>query len=117
MFYGTKREKNKLSDRLTGVYTLLFAVILLVLSVGIFFLAFQFLIQKQSSNLSVTAELVSDHLMEEIEENESLSNPEILIEQDNDQYLSIFVYDNRSIHYSTSGYYLVLQIFIYHLFT
>lgn len=94
MFYGIKRAKSKLSDRLTGVYTLLFAVILFVLSVGVFFFAFQFLIQKQSSNLSVTAELISDHLVEEIEENEPLSSPEILEEQNNDQYLSIFVYDS-----------------------
>jgi signal transduction histidine kinase len=94
MFYGIKRAKSKLSDRLTGVYTLLFAVILFVLSAGVFFFAFQFLIQKQSSNLSVTAELISDHLVEEIEENEPLSSPEILEEQNNDQYLSIFVYDS-----------------------
>lgn len=94
MFYGIKRAKSKLSDRLTGVYTVLFAVILLALSIGVFFVAFQFLIQKQSSNLSITAELMSDHLVEEVEEKESLSNPEILEEQNNDQYLSIFIYDS-----------------------
>jgi hypothetical protein len=33
---------------------------------------------------------MSDHLIEEIEENEPLSSPEILEEQNNDQYLSIF---------------------------
>lgn len=94
MFYGIKRAKSKLSDRLTGVYTILFAVILFILSVGVFFIAFQFLIQKQSDNLSITTELMSDHLIEEIEENEPLSSPEILVEQNNDQYLSIFVYDS-----------------------
>ena len=94
MFYGIRRAKSKLSDRLTGVYAVLFAVILLALSIGVFFVAFQFLIQKQSSNLSITAELMSDHLVEEIEENESQSNPEILEEQNNDQYLSIFIYDS-----------------------
>lgn len=94
MFYGIKRTKSKLSDRLTGVYTILFAVILFILSVGVFFIAFQFLIQKQSGNLSITTELMSDHLIEEIEENEPLSSPEILVEQNNDQYLSIFVYDS-----------------------
>jgi len=94
MFYGIKRTKSRLSDRLTGVYTILFAVILFILSVGVFFIAFQFLIQKQSSNLSITTELMSDHLIEEIEENEPLSSPEILVEQNNDQYLSIFVYDS-----------------------
>ena len=94
MFYGIKRAKSKLSDRLTGVYTIMFAVILFILSVGVFFIAFQFLIQKQSGNLSITTELMSDHLIEEIEENEPLSSPEILVEQNNDQYLSIFVYDS-----------------------
>ena len=94
MFYGIKRAKSRLSDRLTGVYTILFAAILLLLSVGVFFIAFQFLIQKQSSNLSITTELMSDHLIEEIEENEPLSGSDILVEQNNDQYLSIFVYDS-----------------------
>ena len=42
MFYGIKRAKSKLSDRLTGVYTIMFAVILFILSVGVFFIAFQF---------------------------------------------------------------------------
>ena len=93
MCYGIKRAKSKLSDRLTGVYTVLFAVILFALSVGVFFIAFQFLIQKQSGNLSITAELMSAHLVEEMEENEPLSNPEILEEQNIDPYLSIFVYD------------------------
>ena len=95
MFYGIKRAKSKLSDRLTGVYTILFAVILFILSVGVFFIAFQFMIQKQSSNLSITTELMSDHLIEEIEENEPLSSPEILEEQNNDQYLSIFIFDSE----------------------
>ncbi len=95
MFYGIKRTKSRLSDRLTGVYTILFAVILFILSVGVFFIAFQFLIQKQSSNFSITTELMSDHLIEEIEENEPLSSSEILVEQNNDQYLSIFIYDTN----------------------
>ena len=94
MYYGIKRIKSKLSDRLTGVYTILFAAILFILSIGVFLIAFQFLIQKQSSNLSITTELMRDHLIEEVEENEPLSGPEILVEQNNDQYLSIFVYDS-----------------------
>ncbi len=93
MSFGTKRTKNKLSDRLSAVYALLFAVMLFLLSIGIFFLAFQFLIKKQSSNLTITMELISDHLVEEIEEGEPLSDQEILEEQNNDPYLSIFIYD------------------------
>ncbi len=93
MFYETKRAKSKLSDRLTTVYTLLFTVVLLLLSIGIFLTAFQFLLKKQASALAITAELISDHLIEEIEEDESLSNQEILEEQNNDPLLSIFIYD------------------------
>lgn len=93
MFYGIKRAKNKLSDRLTRVYTLLFTVILLLLSIGVFLSAFQFLIRKQSGNLSITTALLCDNLIEEVEENESLSNPEVLQEQNSDPYLSIFIYD------------------------
>lgn len=93
MSFGIKRAKNKLSDRLTAVYALLFAVMLFLLTIGVFFSAFQFLIKKQSSNLVITMELISDHLVEEIEEGEPLSNQEILEEQNNDPYLSIFIYD------------------------
>jgi len=93
MSFATKHAKNKLSARLTAVYGLLFAVMLFLLSIGIFFLAFRFLIKKQSSNLTITMELISDHLVEEIEEGEPLSNQEVLEEQNNDPYLSIFLYD------------------------
>lgn len=93
MSFGTKRVKNKLSDRLTAVYALLFAIMLFLLTIGVFFSAFQFLIKKQSSSLVITTELISDHLVEEIEEGEPLSNQEILEEQNNDPYLSIFIYD------------------------
>ncbi len=93
MSFGTKRAKNKLSDRLTAVYALLFAIMLFLLTIGVFFSAFQFLIRKQSTNLAITIELISDHLVEEIEEGEPLSNQEILEEQNNDPYLSMFIYD------------------------
>ena len=66
MFYGIKRAKSRLSDRLTGVYTLLFRCDSYSCSqIGVFLIAFQFLIQKQSSNLAITTELMSDHLIEE----------------------------------------------------
>jgi len=71
----------------------LFVVILLLISVGVFLSAFQFLVKKQSSNLSVTMALISDHLIEEIEEGEPLSTPEVLEEQNNDANLSIYIYD------------------------
>ena len=92
MFYGIKRVKNRLSERLTGIYSLLFAIVLFLLSVGVFFAAFHFLLQKQTNNLRVTTELIHDHLIEEIEENESLANSEMLQEQNNDPYLSIYIY-------------------------
>ena len=75
------------------VYSLLFAVMLLLLTIGVFFFAFQFSIKKQSANLITTTELISDHFVEEIEENEPLSSQKILEEQNNDPYLSIFIYD------------------------
>ncbi len=92
MCYGTKRAKSKLSDRLTGVYTLLFSIILLLLSIGVFFTAFQFLVQRQLSNLVVTTQLMGDNLIEETEENEDLSSLEIFEELMNDPNLSAFVY-------------------------
>ena len=95
MSFATRHGKSKLSNRLTRVYALLFSAIFFVLSIIIFFLAYRFLVQKQWNHLVNSAELISDNLLEEIEENEELSSPEMLHELDSDPNLSIFVYSDQ----------------------
>lgn len=94
MLYGTRHGKSKLSTRLTRVYAVLFSAIFLLLSAGVFLLAFRFLIQKQWDHLVNTMELIGDNLMEEVEEGDLLENHEILEEFNVDPNLSIFIYNN-----------------------
>lgn len=95
MSNGTKHPGSKLSNRLAALYAALFSGIFLLLSVGIFLLAYKFLVQKQWDHLKNTMELVNDHLIEEVEEGESLSEPEILQELNADSNLSLFLYDSN----------------------
>ncbi len=94
MSYATKHGKSKLTNRLTRSFALLFSAIFLMISVGVFFLAFRFLLQKQWDHLGNTLELISDNLVEEVEEGESLSSHELLEELNVDSNLSIFIYNN-----------------------
>lgn len=94
MSYATKRAKSKLSNRLTKVYAALFSAIFFLLSVGVFLLAYRFLVQKQWDHLMNTMELIGDNLIEEVEEGESLTSQEVLEELNADTNLSIFIYDN-----------------------
>ena len=95
MSYGTKHARSKLSNRLTRVYAALFSVIFFSLSVGVFLLAYQFLLEKQWDHLMNTMQLIGDNLIEEIEEGETLSNHEVLSELNVDPNLSIFIFDNE----------------------
>ena len=94
MSYGTKHARSKLSNRLTRVYAALFSVIFFSLSVGVFLLAYQFLLEKQWDDLIKTMQLIEDNLVEEMEEGEDLSSPEVLSELNVDPHLSIFIFGN-----------------------
>jgi len=94
MSFETKRAKSKLTSRLTRVYAALFSAIFFVLSALVFLLAYRFLLQNQYNHLVNTMGLISDNLLEEIEEGESLTSPEVMDELNVDQNLSIFLYSN-----------------------
>lgn len=91
MLFGIKRAKDKLTNRLTRVYAGLFAAILLLLTAMVFILAYQFLTNRQTENLRTTLELTGDHIVEEIEEGESIADPEVLAEQNTNGNLSFFI--------------------------
>ena len=106
MSFATKRVKSKLSNRLTRVYAALFSAIFFVLSALVFLLAYRFLLQHQYDHLFNTSQLIGDALVEEVEEGESLSSPEILEELNVDSNLSILIFDrdnkliNRVLNFS-----------------
>jgi heavy metal sensor kinase len=95
MSFATKHARSKLSSRLTRVYAALFCAIFFVMSVFVFLLAYRFLVQRQHDHLVNTMELIGDNLLEELEEGESLSSPEVLQELNVDPNLSIFIYDEE----------------------
>lgn len=95
MSFATKHAKSKLSSRLTRVYAALFCAIFFVLSVFVFLLAYRFLVQRQHDHLVNTMQLIGDNLLEELEEGESLSSPEVLKDLNVDPNLSIFIYNNN----------------------
>ena len=97
MSFATKRVKSKLSNRLTRVYAALFSAIFFVLSALVFLLAYRFLLQHQYDHLINTSQLIGDALLEEVEEGESLSSPEILEEVNVDSNLSILIFDRDNV--------------------
>lgn len=82
MLYGKKRKtkKGKLSGRLARTYASFFAGLLFVLSVAIFFSLSGFLIDRQKQYIVNTIELVSDQIVEEIYEGDTLDDDRILAE-------------------------------------
>jgi heavy metal sensor kinase len=82
MLYGKKRKtkKGKLSGRLARAYASFFAGLLFVLSVAIFFSLSGFLIDRQKQYIVNTIELVSDQIVEEIYEGDTLDDDRILAE-------------------------------------
>ncbi len=94
MSYGIKHAKSKLTNRLTKVYAALFSAIFFLLSVGVFLLAYRFLLQKQWDHLVNTMQLINDNVLEEIKEGESLDSSELLSELNVDPNLSIYIFDN-----------------------
>lgn len=82
MSYGKKHKTRKgtLSKRLARTYAAFFAGLLFVLSVAIFFSLSGFLIDRQKQYIVNTIELVSDQIVEEIYEGDTLDDDRILAE-------------------------------------
>lgn len=95
MSFETKRVKSKLSNRITRTFAALFSAIFFALSVGVFLLAYQILLQKQTDHLNNAAILIGDNLIEEIEEGEALSGTSVLDTLNSDYNLSIFIFNNE----------------------
>lgn len=93
MSFGIKREKDKLALRLTRSYAGLFAAVFLLLTAMVYLVFYRFLIRTQSQNLATTLELTVDHILEEMEEGEAITDPGVLEEQNTSTNLSFYVQD------------------------
>lgn len=92
MSFADKR-KHSLSSRLTASYALLFSALLLILTIAVFLSAYFFLTKRQAESLSFTGELIADHIIEELEEGETLSEPDLLEELNSDRDMNLALYD------------------------
>ena len=94
MCFGTGRAKGKLSARLTRSFGGMFLAVLMLLSALVFFLAYSFLIQKQKDSLVTSADLISDHIVEELHEGEALDDRRIMEEQNTNTFLNLYLLDD-----------------------
>lgn len=95
MFSGINKIKDKLPWRLAKAYGAMFFAVLFVLSAVIFLLAYSFLIQKQKDNIVTSAELISDHIVEELHEGEKITDRSIMEEQNTNTLLNLYLVDNE----------------------
>ncbi len=97
MSYGKKHrtKKGTLSKRLARTYALFFAAILFVLSIAIFFSLSGVLINRQKQYIVNTIELVSDQIVEEIYEGETLDGESILTEFNINWNLNMLLFDTE----------------------
>ena len=94
MCFGINRSKGKLSTRLTHSFGAMFLAVLIALSVVVFILAYSFLIQKQKDNIVTSMELISDHIVEELHEGESITDRGIMDEQNTNTLLNLYLLDD-----------------------
>ncbi len=92
MLFGTGK-KGTLSARLTRTYAAMFALVLALLSIMVFFVAYSFLVNKQKESLLTTMDLTGDHIIEELQEGETLTRRGILEEQNTNVNLNLYLYD------------------------
>lgn len=92
MSYGIDNS-NTLTKRLARSYGLMFFAVLAALSVAVFFTAYSFLVQKQKDALVTSAELIADHIVEELREGEALTDRGIMEEQNTNVLLNLYLAD------------------------
>lgn len=97
MSSAINKTKSRLSLRLTRSFGGMFICVLVALSVIVFALAYGFLIQKQKDNLLTTAELISDHIVEELHEGEPLYGRGVMEEQNTNAYLNLYLFDTNGV--------------------
>ncbi|MEG1525458.1 MAG: ATP-binding protein [Clostridia bacterium] len=95
MSFEKTHKGGSLSHRLAIVYAILFISILLILSVSVFFVAYRFLVRRQTQNMKSVITLVADQIVEELHEGDSLTDPLLLAEQNTNMNLNMYLRDPR----------------------
>jgi len=93
MFSAARRKKGSLSKRIATTYALLFFLMLLLMSLSIYFIAYRYLVGRQEENIVANAEIISDKIMEEVHDGETLANAEMLSELNSDANLTLLLKD------------------------
>lgn len=88
-----KERKSKLSKRLALVYAALFIGILLVLSAAVFFVAYEFLIQKRIMDAETSMPMIIENILHEVREGDALDHGGILTEQNVNLDINMFLRD------------------------
>lgn len=90
-------KRQKLSDKLSAVYAALFAAVFIILSIGVLLFVYSELTGDRRAYTAHIAALTDDHIIEELLEGETLSNPHILSEMAYDQNISILIYSPNGV--------------------
>ncbi len=85
-------KRRKLSNRLALIYAVLFGAVFFLLSAGVLFSTCQTLLHDKREYLFQTMSIVKSHILEEIDEGDPLTEPDLLLEQSFDLNLNMIVY-------------------------
>lgn len=91
MSFGTNR--STLTYRLTRAFGGMFFAVLLGLSLMVFLFSAWFLLGRQQSLLSSTAQLTADHILEEIHEGDALTARDMMEEQNTNTDMNLYLID------------------------
>ena len=93
MSLEARRKRGNLSRRITATYALLFFLMLLLMSLSVYFAAYRYLVGRQEGRLEANAEIISDKILEEVRGGDTLTNGEMLSELNSDANLTLLVKD------------------------
>lgn len=90
-------KRQKLSNKLSLLYAALFGIVFFLLSTGVLFCTYQTLFGDKREYLHHTLPLVENHILEELEEEDTITNPDLLMEQAYDLNLNMIVYSPEGV--------------------
>ncbi len=90
-------KHQKLSNKLSLLYAALFGIIFFLLSVGVLFCTCQTLFGDKREYLHHTMSIVGNHILEELAEDDSITDPNLLMEQAYDLNLNMIVYSSEGV--------------------
>lgn len=90
-------KRQKLSNKLSLLYAALFGIIFFLLSIGVLFCTYQTLFGDKREYLHHTMPIVESHILEELAEEDTITDPDLLMEQAYDLNLNMIVYSSEGV--------------------